>query len=117
MFSFCSLFVLFLGGCSIENRGEACFWRLTATFCVNANFELVVLQQLFWPALNELNRKQLVEPHELVKKSGGLEKASVHWHAVAYANKIRADGHVETILPKLGVFRKRQNGRGQHHHP
>jgi hypothetical protein len=58
-----------------------------------------------------------VEPHELVKKSGGLEKARVHWHTVAYANKLRANGHVETILPELGVLRKRQNGRGQHHSP
>jgi hypothetical protein len=34
------------------------------------------------------------------KKSGELEKTRVHWHAVAYANKLRADGHVETILPE-----------------
>ena len=61
--------------------------------------------------------KATVEPHEVVKKSGELEKVSVHWHTVAYANKLRADGHVETILPERGVFRKRQNGRGHHHHP
>jgi hypothetical protein len=54
---------------------------------------------------------------EKVKKSGGLEKARVHWHTEAYANKLRADGHVETILPERGVLRKRQNRRGQHHHP
>jgi len=35
-----------------------------------------------------------------VKKSGRLEKASVHGHAVAYANKYRANEHVETILPE-----------------
>jgi hypothetical protein len=35
-----------------------------------------------------------------MKKSGELEKISVHWHAVAYANKLRADGHVEPILPE-----------------
>ncbi len=58
-----------------------------------------------------------VEPHELVKQSGGLEQASVHWHAVAYANKHRADGHVEPILPERGVFRKRQKRRGHQHDP
>src|SRR5260370_15860367 len=58
-----------------------------------------------------------VEPQELVKKSGGLEKASAHWHAVVYANKLRADGHVRTILPERDALRKRQNGSGQHHHP
>jgi hypothetical protein len=41
-----------------------------------------------------------VEPHEVVKKSGKLEKTRVHWHAVVYANKRRADGHVEPILPE-----------------
>ena len=39
-----------------------------------------------------------------MKKSGELEKASVHWHAVAYANKVRADGHVKPILPERDVF-------------
>jgi hypothetical protein len=58
-----------------------------------------------------------VEPHELVKKSGELEKARAHWHTGAYANKLRANGHVETILPERGVLRKRQNGRGQYYHP
>ena len=58
-----------------------------------------------------------VELHYLVKKSGELEKGSVHWHTVAYANKHRADGHVAPILPERGVFCKRQNGRGHHHHP
>jgi hypothetical protein len=52
-----------------------------------------------------------------MKKSGELEKARVHWHAVAYANKLRANGHVEPILPELGVLRKRQDGRGQYHDP
>ena len=42
---------------------------------------------------------------------------SVHWHAVVYANKHRADGHVEAILPERGVLRKRQNGSGQHPGP
>jgi hypothetical protein len=41
-----------------------------------------------------------VEPHYPVKREGGLEKASVYWHAVAYANTYRADGRVETILPE-----------------
>src|SRR6266478_5954182 len=58
-----------------------------------------------------------VEPHELVKKSGGLEKARVHWHAVAYANKLRANGHVAPILPERGVCCKRPNRSGQHHDP
>ncbi len=62
-------------------------------------------------------RVAMVEPQELVKKSGGLEKASAHWHAIVYANKLRADGHVKTILPEHGVLRKRPNGRGQHHDP
>jgi hypothetical protein len=52
-----------------------------------------------------------------VKKSGELEKARAHWHTGAYANKLRANGHVETILPERGVFCKRQNRSGQYHHP
>ena len=52
-----------------------------------------------------VNRKALkggraVEPHYPVKGEGGLEKASVYWHAVVYANTDRADGRVETILPE-----------------
>jgi hypothetical protein len=42
----------------------------------------------------------LVEPHYPVKGEGGLEKASVYWHAVVYANTDRADGRVEPILPE-----------------
>jgi hypothetical protein len=34
-----------------------------------------------------------------MKKSGGFEKARVHWHAVANANKLRANGHVALICP------------------
>jgi len=34
------------------------------------------------------------------EKSGGLEKAGVHWHAVAYANNHKADGRVKTMLPE-----------------
>ena len=63
-----------------------------------------------------MNMKARVEPHELVKKSGGLEKARVHRHTGAYANKLRANGHVEPILPERGVLCKRQKGRGQHQH-
>jgi hypothetical protein len=66
---------------------------------------------------NKLDVLLLVEPHEVVKKSGGLEKRSVHRHAVAYANKHRADGHVKGILPEPGVLRKRPNGSGQHPSP
>jgi hypothetical protein len=50
-----------------------------------------------------------------VKKSGELEKARVHWHAVAYAIKLRANGHVETILPERGVFCKMQNLNSNEH--
>jgi hypothetical protein len=57
-----------------------------------------------------------VESHYPVKREGVVEKASIHWHTVAYANTDRADGRVEAILPELGVFRKRPNRTGQHHH-
>ena len=43
---------------------------------------------------------RLVEPHYPVKREGGLEKTSIHWHTVAYANTNRADGRVEAILPE-----------------
>src|SRR2546421_550777 len=42
----------------------------------------------------------LVEPHYAVKREGVVEKTSIHWHTVAYANTDRADGRVETILPE-----------------
>src|SRR5258706_9370450 len=45
-------------------------------------------------------------------KSRGLEKASVHWHTVVYANKHRAEGRLETILPEYGVFCKRPTEQG-----
>ena len=41
-----------------------------------------------------------VEPHYAVKREGVVEKTSIHWHTVAYANTDRADGRVETILPE-----------------
>ena len=41
-----------------------------------------------------------VEPHYPVKREGGLEKASVYWHAVGYEKPNRADGRVTTILPE-----------------
>jgi hypothetical protein len=41
-----------------------------------------------------------VEPHYPVKREGVIEKASIHWHTVAYANMYRADGRVEAILPE-----------------
>ena len=50
-------------------------------------------------------------------KSRGLEEASVHWHTVVYANKHRAEGRVETILPEYGVFCKRPTRAGQYCHP
>ena len=34
-----------------------------------------------------------------MKKSGELEKASVHEHAVVDEDKYRANGHVESICP------------------
>jgi hypothetical protein len=46
-------------------------------------------------------------------KSRGLEEASVHWHTVVYANKHRADGRVEPMLPEHGVFGTRQTRSGQ----
>jgi hypothetical protein len=58
-----------------------------------------------------------VGPHYPVKREGGLEKASVHRHTVAYANKPRANGHVETILPESGVFGKRPTKSGHHRDP
>jgi len=55
-----------------------------------------------------------VEPRSLVKKSGELEKASVHGHAVVDEDKYRADGHVERIVPEPGVFVPRgQLGMGK----
>src|SRR2546423_7135241 len=53
-----------------------------------------------------------VEPHYAVKREGGLEKTSIHWHTVAYANTDRANGRVETILPERDVFRKRPKAQG-----
>jgi len=50
-------------------------------------------------------------------KGRGLEEASVHWHTVVYANKHRAEGRVETILPEYGVFCKRPTRAGQYCHP
>ncbi len=41
-----------------------------------------------------------VEPHYAVKREGVVEKTSIHWHTVAYANTDRADGRVATILPE-----------------
>lgn len=41
-----------------------------------------------------------VEPPYPVKREGVIEKASIHWHTVAYANMYRADGRVEAILPE-----------------
>ena len=41
-----------------------------------------------------------VELHYPVKREGVVEKASIHWHTVAYANMYRADGRVEAILPE-----------------
>jgi hypothetical protein len=38
-----------------------------------------------------------------VRKKPGLEKASIHRHAVVDENKHRANGHVESILPEPGV--------------
>jgi hypothetical protein len=38
--------------------------------------------------------------HYPVKREGVIEKASIHWHTVAYANMYRADGRVEAILPE-----------------
>jgi len=58
----------------------------------------------------------MVEPHYLVKREGVVEKTSIHWHTVAYANTNRADGRVEAILPELGVFGKRAKSTGHHHH-
>ncbi len=72
------------------------------------------VRRMFAPHLVSISLLTLTR---LVKKSGGLEKASVHWHAVAYANKFRADGHVDPILPERGVFCKRQNRNGHHHDP
>ena len=59
---------------------------------------------------------KVVEPHYLVKREGVVEKTSIHWHTVAYANTNRADGRVEAILPELGVFGKRPKSTGQHQH-
>ena len=58
----------------------------------------------------------VVEPHYAVKREGVVEKTSIHWHTVAYANTDRANGRVETILPERDVFRKRPKSTGQHQH-
>ena len=61
------------------------------------------------------------ELHGRTALSGGkrreLEEISVRWHTVAYANKYRAEGRVETILPEYGVFCKRPTRAGQYCHP
>ncbi len=60
--------------------------------------------------------KDSVEPPYPVKREGVVEKTSIHWQTVAYANTDRADGRVEAILPEFGVFGKRPKRPGQHHH-
>jgi transposase len=45
--------------------------------------------------------RKKVEPHELVKKSGELEKANVHWHAVSSGI---TDGHLTRLIKHASVF-------------
>src|SRR5437868_3226249 len=44
-----------------------------------------------------------VELHELVKRSGELEKASVHGQAGGYAQSHRAHGGLKAMLPKYRI--------------